>query len=245
MLSSPQQETKLWFGASMLLIGVIVGFAGARLSGATVVTQPTPAPAQQQQQKPPAAPPAETAPNYSDIPAIDAKADHIRGTPGAVITIIEYSDLECPFCARVHPTIKQAMEQYPGKVNWIYRHYPLPFHANAQKAAEASECAAELGGNDKFWAMVDMIYEKGSDNAQLGAYAKAIGLNETTFSTCLSSGKFATKIKDMMAGGSKIGVSGTPGNIIVNNQTKQVKVVTGAQPIDNFKTAIDALLAGK
>jgi len=170
------------------------------------------------------------------------KTDHIRGPASAPVAIIEYSDLECPYCARVHPTIKAALDAYPGQVKWIYRHYPLSFHANAQKAAEATECAAEQGGNDKFWAMTDMIYEKGADTPQLATYAKDIGLNVSTFTTCLDSGKFADTISSMMQGGSKAGIRGTPGTIIVNVQNKKVKLVSGAQPLDNFKAAIDAVL---
>jgi protein-disulfide isomerase len=234
-----QQETKTWFGISMVLIGVIVGFGAAKMMG-TNIGKPTAAPTAQVQQ-PPAAPPAEPVPAYGDIKAVDA-SDHVRGNAQATISLIEYSDLECPFCARVHPTIKQVLADYGDKVNWIFRHYPLSFHANAQKAAEATECAAELGGNDKFWAMIDMIYEKGSDNTQLATYAKEIGLNQTAFTKCLDSGKYATKTAEMMQTGTKAGIQGTPGNLILNHKTKKVAVVSGAQPIQNFKNAVDALL---
>ncbi len=240
-----QDPAKFWFGLSMVLIGVIVGFTAAKtvnfsgsLPSPTGVAQPK----QPTAGKPtPSSAAAPDAPSVQNVQVPDAK-EHLRGTANALITIIEYSDLECPFCARVHPTIKQAVDDYDGKVNWVFRHYPLSFHANAQKAAEATECATELGGNDKFWAMTDMLYEKGSDNSQLGAYAKAIGLNEAAFKTCLDSGKFAQKIDDMMQTGVDAGVQGTPGNIIYNNKTKAAVMVSGAQPIANFKTAIDGLL---
>lgn len=237
--STPQQETKMWFGISMLLIGMVVGFGGSKLSGTAAVNPKAPT---AQVQPTPAAPEADPIPSFDSIQAVDPATDHIRGNADATITILEYSDLECPFCARVHPTIAQLVEQYGDDVNWVYRHYPLSFHQNAQKAAEATECAAELGGNDKFWALVDMIYEKGSDNTQLGAYAKAIGLNQTTFQKCVDSGKYATKTADMMQSGSKAGIQGTPGNLIINNKTKKVAVVSGAQPLQNFKDAIDGLL---
>jgi len=168
--------------------------------------------------------------------------DHIRGTADAEVAIIEYSDLQCPYCARVHPTMQQLLDAYPGKVKWIFRHFPLSFHPFAQKAAEATECAAEQGGNDKFWAMTDEIYEKGADTTNLATYAKDIGLNVATFTTCLDSGKFASKISTMMQGGTKAGISGTPGTLIVNTATKKVKFVSGAQSLDNFKAAVDAVL---
>lgn len=238
--SNNQQETKLWFGLAMVLIGVIVGFAGAKLTGTPVGKAPD-VPAAGAQPTP-AAPPEDPVPTYTDIQAVDTATDHIRGDKNATITIIEYSDLECPFCARVHPTIKQVIADYDGKVNWVFRHFPLSFHPNAEKAAEATECAAEQGGNDKFWAMADMIYEKGSDNTQLETYAKDIGLKVPAFKTCMTSGKFAAKISAMEQSGTKAGIRGTPGNLIVNHTTKQVKVVSGAQPLANFKTAIDALV---
>lgn len=227
----------MWFGISMVLIGTVVGFAGAKLAGTTAVGGTPTA----QVQPTPAAPEEDPVPAYADIKAI-GDDDHVRGDKDAEVTIIEYSDLECPFCARVHPTIVQLLKDYGNKVNWAYRHYPLSFHANAQKAAEGAECAAELGGNDKFWAFVDTVYEKGSDNTQLGTYAKEIGLNQTAFETCVESGKYATKTAEMMQSGTAAGVQGTPGNIIVNHKTKKVAVVSGAQPIQNFKTAIDGLL---
>ncbi len=227
----------MWFGISMVLIGTVVGFAGAKFSGvAAVGGTPT-----EQAQPTPTAPEEDPVPAYDSIKAI-GDDDHVRGNADADVTIVEYSDLECPFCARVHPTMVQLLKDYGDKVNWVYRHYPLSFHATAQKAAEASECAAELGGNDKFWAFVDKVYEKGSDLAQLGTYAKEIGLNQTAFQACVDSGKYATKTAEMMQSGTAAGVQGTPGNLIVNHKTKEVAVVSGAQPLQNFKDAIDGLL---
>lgn len=84
--------------------------------------------------------------------------DHIFGDKDAPVKIVEYSDFECPFCASVHPTLKQLVVDYDGDVAWVYRHYPLDFHPNAQPAAEASECIAELGGNDEFWEFSDYIF---------------------------------------------------------------------------------------
>lgn len=230
----------MWFGISMVLIGIVIGFAGSKMTGIPVGNNAAPPPTAQQPT--PTPPPEDPVPAFADIEAVDPDEDHIRGNEDATVTIIEYSDLECPFCARVHPTMKQLLADYGNKVNWVYRHYPLSFHPTAQKAAEASECAAELGGNDKFWALVDMIYEKGSDLAQLGTYAKEIGLNQTAFQSCVDSGKYAAKTAAMLQSGSKAGVQGTPGNLIINNKTKEIAVVSGAQPLQNFKTAIDGLL---
>ncbi len=93
--------------------------------------------------------------------------DHIRGNPNAPVSLIEYSDFECPFCKRFHDTAKQIVQQYGGKVNWVYRHFPLDFHnPAAQREAEAAECAAELGGNEAFWRFTDLIYTRTLSNGK-------------------------------------------------------------------------------
>lgn len=85
--------------------------------------------------------------------------DHVLGESNAPITIIEYSDLECPFCIRFHDTQTTIMKEYAGKVKWVHRHFPLDFHPSAKPYAYAAECAAEIGGNDAFWKMVDYIFK--------------------------------------------------------------------------------------
>jgi protein-disulfide isomerase len=97
---------------------------------------------------------SDSARNYRPVD----QTDHITGSQNAKLTIIEFSDLECPYCKQVHPTIKQVMEKYSADVRWVYRHLPLSIHPNALSAAVASECAAELGGNDAFWQFIDAIF---------------------------------------------------------------------------------------
>jgi len=92
------------------------------------------------------------------LPPLDAK-DHVLGDANAPITIIEYSDLECTFCIRFKAVQETIMAEYAGKVKWVHRHFPLDFHANAKPYAYAAECAAEIGGNDAFWKMVDYIFK--------------------------------------------------------------------------------------
>lgn len=95
----------------------------------------------------------------SNVRKVD-DSDHLRGDPKASVKVVEFSDLECPFCKRFHLTMQQLMEGYSGKVAWVYRHFPLDsLHPKARKEAEASECAAELGGNDGFWAYIDKLFE--------------------------------------------------------------------------------------
>lgn len=232
-----------WFGLSMALVGVIAGYGIAMATGAAmpamggspsqVANNPAPTPTPT-----PTPAPTPAAPEAGDyVPVSDE--DYIFGDPDAQITVIEYSDFECPFCGRHHPTMKQLVENNDN-VNWVYRHFPLSFHPNAQRAAEASECAGELGGNDAFWAYGDILFDQGPAG-DLVAYAGELGLDTTEFETCLDEGRYTQKVKDQMAGGSAGGVSGTPGNIIINNDTGDTRLVSGAQPLANFESAIEAL----
>lgn len=234
----------LWFGVSLALIGVIVGYGIAVSVNRDTKAEGNQPPqiAQQRQAQPaPSRPPP--APTAQNVPPIDPNKDHIRGDPDAVVAVIEYSDFECPFCKRHHPTMEQIMDEYGGKVSWVYRHYPLSFHPNAQISAEASECAGDQGGNDAFWKYTDLIFEKGANKNSLVAYAEEINLDANEFQSCLDSGKFTQHVNDDMAGGSKAGVSGTPGNIVYNLKTKEARLVSGAQPFANFKSIIDEMLA--
>lgn len=173
--------------------------------------------------------------------------DWYRGGKNAKVVMVEYSDLECPFCKRFHPTMLQVMKDYGDKVKWVYRHYPLSFHANAQKEAEATECAGKLGGNDAFWKYTDAIFEKTTSNGtgfaldQLVPLAKEVGLNESQFKQCLDSGEMAQKVKDQMAAGTAEGVTGTPGTIIIDGKGN-TQLVPGALPIEQIKPMIDSAL---
>jgi len=248
--TSPTSSTSNpWFAVSLGLMSIIVGFSIGKwrigdfplLAGAPpgqVAQAPLPSPL----------PPPPQAPS-GPVPPIDAKTDHIRGDlQKAQVAVIEYSDMECPFCKRVHPTYQQIMQTYGDKVVWVYRHFPLSFHANAAKEAEASDCAAELGGNDAFWKYTDKIFEKTTSGGtgialdQLAPLAKEVGLNASKFQSCLDSGKYTQHVQDDMNGGSSAGVSGTPGNIVLNLKTQKSQEVSGAQPFENFKSAIDAAL---
>jgi protein-disulfide isomerase len=176
--------------------------------------------------------------------------DHIRGNPNAKVMIVEYSDTECPFCGRFHTTMKQIMDDYgkTGQVAWVYRHYPLDqLHSKARSEAVALECAAELGGNDKFWAYTDRIYavtpaNNGLDPAELPKIAEYVGLDATAFNACLISGKFDAKIQADIDNAQATGGNGTPWSIIIS-QNGQKTALNGAYPYASVKQMVDALLA--
>lgn len=223
----------LWTKVQILERGGIIAAANP-----SVINSPPAAAA------PAAQPPVQEA---KDVPKV-TKDDHVRGDRNARIALIEYSDMECPFCKRFHPTAQQVLDAYKGKVMWVYRHYPLAFHANAQKEAEASECANELGGSDAFWKYLDTVYERTTSNGtgfaldKLVPLAVELGLNEAKFKECLDSGKYADYVKEDMNGGSKAGVTGTPGNILLDTKSGKTSLIPGAVPFESMKSAIDEML---
>lgn len=196
---------------------------------------------------PAAAAPQPQAPQAAAQKPEVTNADWYRGGKNAKVVMVEYSDLECPFCKSFHPTMLQVMKDYGDKVKWVYRHYPLSFHANAQKEAEASECAGKIGRNEAFWKYTDAIFERTTSNGtgfaldKLTPLAKELGLNESSFKQCLDSGEMAQKVKDQMAKGTAEGVTGTPGTIIIDAKG-DTQLVPGALPFEQIKPMIDKAL---
>lgn len=171
--------------------------------------------------------------NPIDIKVVSS--DHIRGEKNAPVTIIEYSDYQCPYCSRFHDTMKQVMQAYPKQVRWIFRHFPLSFHPFAKKAAMAAECAND---QNKFWEYTDAIYanQNNLSDAMISQTATDLGLNADKFESCLSSNKYAAKVDADLAQGQKYGVQGTPGGFI-NGTT-----IPGAVPFSQIDTMIKAAL---
>ncbi len=163
----------------------------------------------------------------------------IKGDENAPVTIVEFSDYECPFCARFYvQTYGQIEEEYinTGKVKLVYRDFPLSIHPNAQKAAEAAECAGEQG---KYYEMHDLLFENGASGGvdSYKAYAGQIGLNLADFNNCLDSGAMASEVQKDFQEGQQYGVQGTPA-FFING-----KLISGAQPYNVFKQEIEAALA--
>lgn len=178
--------------------------------------------------------------------------DHIMGDPNALVKIVEFSDVECPFCKRFHPTIQQVIDEYgkSGQVAWIYRHFPLDqIHSKARKEAEATECANELGGNDAFWSYLDKLFEitpsnDGLDLSLLPQIAEEIGLNRSQFESCLNSGKYAQHIETDYQDALASGGTGTPYSVIIAPNGKTFPL-SGAQPYSAIKSLIELALKEK
>ena len=157
------------------------------------------------------------------------------GSASAPVTIVEFSDFQCPYCAKFYfETFGQVYEKYikSGKVRFAYRHFPLSFHENAQKAAEASECARE---QNKFWEYADKLFasQKSLGTESLKKYAADLGLDAKKFNECLDSGKAAPLVQADLSDGLEMGVSGTPAFLI------NEKLISGAQPFSAFENAIE------
>jgi protein-disulfide isomerase len=182
--------------------------------------------------------------------------DHILGDLDAPVKLVEFSDFECPFCKRVHPTLKQIMVEYgdSGQVAWVYRHFPIDsLHKKARKEAQASECASELGGNDAFWAYADRLFEITPANDRLDLsllpkIAEEIGLDRAKFEECLEGdsrgGKYADHIESDVQDAVASGGTGTPYFVVIAPNGKTFPV-NGAQPYSAFKSIIELALNEK
>lgn len=179
--------------------------------------------------------------------------DHIRGSAAAEISLIEYSDFECPFCKRFHGTPAALVERYGGRVNWVYRHFPLAFHdPAARREAIASECAARLGGNDAFWQFTDAVFRHTRSNGQglaegktEAGLAKELGLKAEEFARCQADPKIAQRVEEDIADGKAVGVSGTPATVVRNNRSGASEMIVGAQPLEAVQAAIDRVLGAQ
>jgi len=188
--------------------------------------------------------PAAAGPTIGDFRPVSDE-DHIRGAANAKVTIIEYSDLECPFCQRFHVTMTQVLEKYPNDVRWVYRHFPLTqLHSKADTEAYAAECAGEQG---KFWEFTDLVFEvtpsnNGLDLDTLPDLARQAGVaNITQFQTCLDSEKYADKVAADLADAGAAGGRGTPYSIVIGPDG-ETTAINGAQPFESVSATVESLL---
>lgn len=172
-----------------------------------------------------------------------------KGDAKATVTMIEFSDYQCPFCKRhVDQTVPELMKAYvdSGKVRYAFRDFPLAaLHPQAAKAAEASRCAADQG---KYWEMHDRLFALQPEikDQKFAEFAKGIGLDEAKFTECLDSGRYAAAVQNDVDYGTKLGVRGTPTVVVGISDGEQVKnatIIRGAQPLATFKAELDKLLA--
>lgn len=263
-MDQPEQSKRSMFeGASpklTFLFGAVTGVVAAVLIGAFIIipraynsrasgtssTTTTTGTTSGATTQPSAAAPTGTAP-VGNAKAV-SQDDHVRGAKNPKVYLVEYSDFECPFCKSFHPSMQQVLQEYADQVAWVYRHFPLSFHANAPKEAEATECANELGGNDAFWKYTDKIFERTTSNGtgfaldQLVPLAKEIGLNEAKFKSCLDEGRYAQHVNQDISEGTSAGVNGTPTTFILTADGKTITSIPGALPYPQVKQAIDQAL---
>jgi len=229
-------ENKLFVPISILVAGLII-------AGAVFFTRDDSEPTNTSEEQPT---------KKVEVKPVDDK-DHIRGNKDAEITIVEYSDFECPFCAKFHETMEQLMKDYEstGKVAWVYRHFPLDrIHEYARPAAEASECVAELGGNDAFWNYSKILFTNTPSSLStenLKTNAVSVGVDETAFSKCVEEGRHQAKVEDNYQSGMELAKNdkkfGTPYSVVISKKDGTQVTIPGAQSYSVVKQLIETLLA--
>ena len=184
-----------------------------------------------------AAAPADNEVERYKVPITDAQPD--RGKPDALVTIVEFSDFQCPFCGRVEPTVEQILKQYGDKVRLVWRNNPLPFHPNAEPAAQVAIEAFKQGGNDKFWAVHYDLFKNQRDLSRptLDKIAAAHGLDKSKVDAAIDDHKYSDEIKDDEQLAARLGARGTP-TFFINGRK-----LVGAQPLPAFTKIIDEEIA--
>lgn len=163
-------------------------------------------------------------------------AAYTSGDKDAPIVLVEFSDYQCPYSKRAQATVERVLEKYKGKIHYAFFDYPLPFHKDAMKASEAARCAGEQG---KYSEYNKTLFANQSNLGieALKKYAKDLGLDVNAFDSCLDSGKTSDAVKQSVAKGNSVGVSGTPA-FFVNGI-----MISGAQPFEAFQEIIDSELS--
>ena len=221
---------------SQYVLPITIVVAGALIAGAVFLVGKSSVPT-----------PGNTSTNVSARP-FDASTDHILGNPNATVKVVEYMDLECPHCKAFETTMNQIINYYGlnGNVAWVSRPFPLAsIHSKAPEEAEAAECAASLGGNTAYWQFIEKVFSitpsnNGLDLSQLPVIAGQIGLNVAAFNTCVSSGQFNQKVTDSYNEAIALGAQGTPFTLVMVGD--QAITLSGDQPYDSMRAAIDAVL---
>lgn len=186
-----------------------------------------------------------------NVPEV-SKEDHMRGAKNAKVTMITYSDYECPYCNRWHPTSNDLLEKYADQINFVYRHFPLSFHPHAQKLAEVAECVADNAGEDAFWKFTENVYTKMADKSiyttqgesqiitdeTMLTLAANAGANQNQVKSCVDSGEKTAVVKAMMDGASAAGIGGTPSTVIISKKAGY-ELIPGALPLADVESMLE------
>ena len=188
--------------------------------------------------------------NVPDQGTIDpvTDADHIRGNPNAPIVVIEYSDFDCPFCKAYHDTMSRILEEHgpTGEVAWVYRHLPLEqLHPSAPFIAQASECVAQLGGDEAFWTFADLVFgERGTNEptnlTRLIEFVETAGVSVADYESCMDSRETVALVDADATNAASLGINGTPHSFILIGD--QQFPLNGARPYTEMKSYITSLL---
>lgn len=233
-----KKSQNIWQTAALILIGVLIGYMAGRFEFMVFpqdVTEKTKVIADEN---------VVTTPDPPEIQIIDEDGDPSIGSNNASIVIVDFSDYQCPFCDKFYTTILPSLKKDyidTGKIKYVYRDFPLNIHPKAMNAAMAAECAND---QNKYWEMHDMIFDNQAEwgvsedvNAILISYATELGLNTSTFTSCLNDEKYKEEIEKDRADAIKYGAKGTP-TLFVNG-----KILRGVpQSYETFKNFIEGEL---
>lgn len=231
------RKDTLWKYSTFILLGIVIlGVIFYVLPGKSTTGNVVQQPGQQ----------VPTGP--SQAIEVDIEGAPVKGNANAEVTIVEFTDYECPFCQRHYTQTGSALNERitDGELKLVTMDYPLPFHPQAQKAAEAAHCARAQEGDAAYYEMHDLLFTSGVAGGVTAfkEYARQMGLNANEFASCLDNGDFAQTVSDNMDYGASIGIQGTPG-FFVGNDKEGYRVISGACPASTFNYAIDAVLNGE
>lgn len=248
-MNGPTVANSILIGSLMISISILISSGAISIKGFTpqkvaFSTQASPAPTSLDNQ---------TAPD--GITKVSVDDDPVFGDKNAPITMVEFSDYECPFCKRYFTqTLPDIKKNYvdTGKMKIVYRDLPLEFHTNAHKEAEAADCARDQGGDSVYFKFHDEIFKRTTSNGtglsldQLPVIAKDLGLDGNLLQQCLDSGKYKQEVDKDLADAQAAGANGTPTFFIGKSSSSGVidgVRIVGAQPFSAFKTVIDQQLS--
>jgi len=237
MFQDTKQKGSVWVAVAIIIAGALIAAAVIFTDGKGDGSNPLVNNKNNQLIRP-----ENNEPDLNAIPDI-SESDYYRGNPNAAIKIVEYSDIDCPFCKRLHVTFHELLKQYPNDVMWVYRNMPIPsLHPNAIKQAVAAECAGIQGGNDAFWTMLDRLYADDNSASSLTKFATDQGLNIDEFNSCLENTEVREKIMNQSKEADQAGVQGTPFSVVFVPGGEKISI-PGAQPINVWQGLVENFIS--